>query len=262
MSLIWVVTIAETDTDQVKDALQFQLKRNRDQIMKCYAHYVTYIHEALIKKEVDVAVLKQYLLNLPALKYRDDEEQHKLLFGKREKLQEATSVNNVISIINGECSFLNYDIFKSITEKYEIIDDSSEDLKYPEKLKDYLKKHTILELAKVFPSLESRLDSSKKKVIFKFDIKATKKASDISNLKNCIAEILDLDFMTVQIIDISEGCVVVTFSLPAHIADIIFPCHPELKFTPEQTRKFQALNVIWLKYDDRNIDFRITGEVS
>ena len=226
--------------------MEFRLKRRLlrylDQIQNHYASYVSHICESIKKKPgVTVETLSTYLLLLPAFKYREDREQHKLLSGMRKKLEKVNSINKIFDLIGEECaSFLNYNIFKSIADHYGIVEEC-EALRYPEHLEYYLKQHTLSEFATVIPPLEHSGDSSKQDLTFKFDIELTERVATIYDLKIHIANILDLEYL--ELLDIKEGCVIVTFLVPAHVAEVIM----SREFTPKQIQQFRDLKVMWIE---------------
>ena len=234
------------DESAIQEAVQQLLRCNREKILKQYSEYVIYIRDSVMKKEVSVKTLVKYLLLLPGLKYHDDKDEHKALNGKREKLEQAEDIEDIFIVLDRECaSFLNYEIFESIATRFKVNDDCDH-LKYPEYLKDFVKKHTILQLAKIIPELESKYDSSKRNVTFKFDIEKTERFSKVTDLKFCIAKILGVNVLCFELVDVNVGSVIVTFLLPAHIADAIFS-HDQV-FTLKQVEELRALKIIWLKY--------------
>ena len=244
----------QVDPD-IREAIQLQLKHNLDQILTQYALYVSYICESVKKKKKPVDNLRTFLLNLPALKYRIEEEEHTLLAGKRDKLNDQTTINGIFDLISEECaSFLNYGLFESIAKKYKI-SGKSDDMQYPKHIQVYLNSHKISEFVQINPLLGSMNDSSKRALAFKFDIKLTERVSNIMSLKQCVADVLGLNILSLELVDVSKGCVLVTFLVPKHIADNI-----ERTFTSKQKKsEFQALRqqqqlhalkVILVKVDD------------
>ena len=149
---------------------------------------------------------------------------------------------------------MNYGLFESIAKKYKI-SGKSDDMKYPKHIKVYLNSHKISEFAQINPLLGSMNDSSKRALAFKFDIKLTKRVSKIMSLKQCVADVLGLNIFSLELVDVSKGCVVVTFLVPKHVADNI-----EKTFTSKQKKsgfqalrqqqQLHALKVILVKVDD------------
>ena len=242
------------DPDILLDLKQ-QLHHNLDEILEQYRHYVLYIRNSVEAKGISVESLLDHLFYLPGMKYHSDVDKHRLLHGKREKLKEVKTIRALFLLLDEECaSFLNYGIFQSIATEYGINEDC-EELKYPGHLKAYLKKHTISEFAMVNPRLEKKYSSSKKEVICKFDIELTERVAEVANLQIRIANILGLNARSLELIDVKDGCVVVTFLVPSRIADLIFA--ENQVFTPQQLEEFEALKIIWLKYGNKLLlDFK------
>ena len=213
--------------------------------MEQYRHYFLYIRDSVEREGISVESLLYHLLHLPGMKYHCNKEKHELLYGKREKLRKAQTIRALFLLLDEECaSFLNYGIFQSIAKEYGINEDCDE-LKYPEHLKAYLKKHTIAEFAKVNPRLPEKYNSNKKNLFCKFDIELTERVAQVANLQICIANILGLNARSLELVDVNDGCVVVTFLVPTHIADAIFA--QDQVFTPQQMEELQAIKTIWLR---------------
>lgn len=54
--------------------------------------------------------------------------------------------------------------------------------------------------------------------------------------------------MTLRLLDIKDGCVVVTFLIPLPVAEFFFNKHTGLG--KQQEKQFQALAVLWLECND------------
>ena len=229
--------------------LQQQLQHNLNEILERYRHYVLHIRGSVERMKISIESLLDHLFYLPGMKHHYNKEKHELLHGKREKLKTMKTIRELFLLLDEECtSFLNYGIFQSIATEYGINEDCDE-LKYPEHLKAYLKKHTISEFAMVNPGLQKKYDSSKKEFICKFDIEYTERVAKVANLQIRIADILGLNAGSLELVDVNDGCVEVTFLVPAHIADTTFTQDPA--FTPQQVKELQAIKIIWLKCDDK-----------
>ena len=234
----------DLDPDIRKD-LVHQLKLNRDQIICRYANYVSCLCDCVKEKGVTVEHLRTYLLKLPAFTgCSDDKQENVLLSDVKNQLKDADTIHKIFDLIGEErTSFLNYDVFKFILEKY-CSDVKHEDLKYPEHLKAYVDQHSIKEFFEINPSLE-KCTASCKKLQFKLDIEPTCKIAKIIDLESAIASILGLRPSALHLIGVAEGCVVVTFLIPAFVADVLFPA--DKKMTAEEARRFEALSVLWIR---------------
>lgn len=65
-----------------------------------------------------------------------------------------------------------------------------------------------------------------------------RRLSSLKELKEAIANILDLNASTLRILSVKKGCVEVTLLIPAEIADVMFTS--TTKLTPEQKQKLRA----------------------
>lgn len=237
---------------EVLEDLRYQLKTNLDQIVTLFADYTSCICTLVKKKGVSVQDLGTYLLQLPALKCDRNEQRYKLLLEIK-----AVTVNEIFDrVISGCASFLNYDIYQAIAKKYRIDNDRKlKKLKYPEHLKAYLEKHKICEFVKINPLLENlTFIGSSEKLILKFDMDLTERVHKVFNVKAAVAKILGLMPSALHFCSINEGCVIVIFLIPRHIAAIIFT--GDTKFTLQQLKEFQTLRIMWLKCGNFKFDIK------
>lgn len=189
------------------------------------------------------------MLNLPAFEGRKNKDQQKvkLLSGIREELKKANAVSDMFDILSVEyASFLNYDVFACIIEEYDL-NEGQERLKYPEYLEAYIKKHTLSEFMEINPMLKDFSDSSKK-LVLKFDIEETCSLAKMHEITKAVACALGLRKSALRILDVEEGCVILSLLIPTPVADAIFTS--EKKFTPQQVENFRSIQLIWLKCDD------------
>ncbi len=80
------------------------------------------------------------------------------------------------------------------------------------------KSRSLLRLAN--PLLKPKNGS--KELIQKYDIETTCSLAKVDGLKKLIAEIMNLNPLALELVDVKDGCVVVTFLIPASVADTIF----------------------------------------
>ncbi len=235
----------------VRMDLEFILEKNLKKIIKSYGFYVDCLRTTIKEKGVSPEDLRSYLLSVSATSTTCKGQKLTLLSDKKQELEKCDTINAIFDLLTTQCaSFLNYEIFQSILENYNISEDP-ERLKYSEHLIEYAKKHKISEFAKVNPLLKAKNGS--KELIMKFDIETTCRLAKVTELKMIIAEIMDLSPSTLEIVDIEDGCVVVTFLIPASVADAIFT--PNTVFTSQQKDKLRAASVLWLKCNGHTFDF-------
>ena len=229
--------------------LEQQLAMNLEQVMSRYASYLDCIVTSIRAKGVSVADFRSFLLSLPAFLYGD---KYKLLSGTKAQLEQADTINKIFDVLSCECaSFLDYDIFQRVVDEY-CIEDSEGKLNYPAHLRRYINRHKISEFIEINPQLE-KYSVESTVIILKFDIELTCKLARVVQLQDAVAKILRLKSYALRILDISEGCVMVTFLISVVAARAIF-AHDK-QFTPKEIEEFQALKVLWLEFDGNTYDF-------
>ncbi len=157
--------------------LMGQLRINLKQIIHHYGDYVRCIRTSMITRGVCVRDLSDYLLTLSAFSH--GEQQLVLLTDSRHKLESAVEIGDIFRLLTLEySSFLIYDLFEGLIRKYDI-DIRQDELRYPEHLAAYVRKHTIEEFIQIIPRLGGIADSSEKLTLI-LDINQTQKLSKIN----------------------------------------------------------------------------------
>ena len=220
--------------------------------MNQHASYVSFIRKSLKSKGITPKELCAYLLYLPAFNPHAERSKGTLLFDIRKKLEEATTIDDIFIALNEVCVFHDCDIFQSIVKEH-CLDQSQEELKYPEYLKVYMESHKVSEFIHINPSLK-KFSGVENLLAIKFDIKSTCKLDELDKLKLSVAKILGLEKAALRLLDLDEGCVTATYLISPSIAGVIFTRN--MKFTAEEVEQFQAVPVLWLKYDNCTFDFR------
>ena len=234
----------------VREDVEQLLAWNLEEIRKRYGDFVSFIHDSLMEKDITVESFRVFLMSRPALESDDNDEQHKLLVCIREKLKQAPTVNKLFEVLMEDYgSFINYEIFQNILDKYKIKDEHNTGvLNYPEHLKAYFDKHKLSEFLQINRGLEKITDPSKE-LILKFNIKLSERVTKVLALKKSIAKILKLKSSALRLVGIKEGCIIVTFLIPDFLADP----------TPMQIQEFKRLPVMWLCCGDHGFLFEVSS---
>ena len=233
--------------------LKFVLEQNLKAITRKFASYVDCVRTCIEEKGVTPEALSSFLMSLSAFSSSYKGEKLALMSERKSELKQANTIIDIFDLLITEySSFLNYDIFQDLLAKYKIKEEDREELKYHEHLKEYIEKHKVSEFVKINPLLKDKVGF--KELTLKYDIKYTSTLAKVVELKKFIAEIMDLNPSALHIVDIEEGCVVVTFLIPASVADAIFT--PDTVFTPQQRRELGEASVLWLKCNGLTFDFR------
>ncbi len=231
--------------------LKQQLDINLENIQYKYALYVSSIRRSLQEKMISGEELRAHLLNMPVFLEDHGTRQLKLFSGRASKFEKASSINDIFEILSLECcSFVDFGIFKSIVKYFEL-DKGQEVFRYSEHVDDYLKRHKIKEFVMINPAL-GKLNEDSEKLVLKFDISMTTELGKVMNLKAAVAKILGLQASALQLLDIKEGCVVVTFLIPKLVSQSLFSGNEDA-FTKECISELQALSVVWLRFKDTDI---------
>ena len=233
--------------------LEQQLELNLQHIINCYASYVRCICTSIKQKGIATHDLCSYLMNLRAFKSGHCKQKPVLLSGIRTELEKAETIDHIFMILSDKCtSFLNFEIFQSMVDEYDI-DKSQEKLNYPQYLREYVNKHKLSEFASINPLLE-KVDDGSKEVFLKMDIDYTCSLAKLNDLRKPIANILRIKKSALRIVDVKEGCVLVTLLIPAPVADAIFTS--DEIFSPQDVCNFQALSVISLECNGYKYNFK------
>ena len=236
--------------------LQYILKRNLKAIVKKYGLYVDCLRTILQEKGATPSELRDHLHSVSVFSANCTEHGLALIPDKDHQLNKAESITDIIVFLKNQCSsFLDYEIFQGIAKKYNINEDR-EELRYGEHLKAYVDMHKVSEFIQINPLLKSKDNS--KKLTLKLDIQSTCRLAKVVELKESIAEVLKLNPSALHLVDCKNGCVVVTFSIPADVADLLFTTDTE--FTPHQVDQFRAFSVLWIECNNQSFHFEEEGE--
>ncbi len=168
----------------------------------------------------------------------------KLFADNTEKLLKAKEVDDIFILLNTEyASFLNYDIFMLIIERYNL-NEGQEEFDYPGHLQEYINTHNISDFVESNPSLVKHTDVSKE-VTLLFDIQPTYTLAKVKDLLHVIADRMNLRPCAIRIVSIGEGSVAVTLLIPASVADAIFISDDI--FTASEKETLLQSEVLWLK---------------
>ena len=238
-------------SSDIQGALKQELNRRFKTIGRQYAAYVRCILTSLEAKNVTVENLRTYILSLPAFK-SDENRHHKLMSGREELISKAAIINDIIDVITTMCaSFLDYEIFGSIVEEYEL-NKGQKQFQYPQYLRTYIDAHKISEFMQVNSDLDKYSDAEEIVLKFNTDLSSHKFAT-IVDLKNAIADILEVSSLSLRLLSVKDGCVTITFLIPKYIATVIFAGNEV--FTSKQIKEFQDLSLLWLKCDSYEFSF-------
>ena len=211
--------------------LQYQLKECRDKITTQFAAYVSKIYGRIKANQIDLSEIIHFLEN----KLDSD-------------LEGANSLDDVFRLLRRRAktsfNFLNYRIYEFLRDTF-IPEEKDEALNYPYYLKDYANKHKLSEFLEINPKLKEIINTSKNILQIKFNTQESDKLIKVLELQQSLAPLLEVKPSALQILNIEQGCVIVTFLIPPRAAKVAFQHVRE--FTPEQLSR---LSVKWIKLGD------------
>lgn len=233
--------------------LRQQLRANLRKISDDFSDYTDCIAVSLDEKRVNVHRLKAFSLSL----YVGCDEHNLVRMSSRagDALEKLDNVYAVIAKLCKFVSFLDCHFFEKIISKFKI-DETQEELKYPEKLKEYIEKHTVSEFMKIFPDtgLNEYTDDRKELVII-LDVKQISFfMREVVDVGQAVVHIMKLDECQLLIHTIEGGSVTVTFLIPILVAKCIFSGQKECVFSQEQIEEFGKLSIKVLKCNGYEFD--------
>jgi hypothetical protein len=238
----------QLDPDQldpnVRMDLEYVLQKNSDKIQEQYASYVYHLCERLKDKKITVEQLRTFLIRLP----------HQCGLSKIKSKLERTenTLNSIFDLIGDECaSFFHYDIFQSIQKEYCTAEDcENPKMKYSKHFKDYVSLHKITEFFKINPKLKTKYTTDEsRELTFKIEnIDMSDKLGKIVNVRKAIAAILDTIPSALRLINIEEGCILVTFLIPTALAEVVY------RTSAHQREQLRSLSVLRLRCGDYLLD--------
>ena len=247
-----VGTSAVLDSNALKDFRHDLTLRLRRCLLQ-YNSYVNLVYNLLRKREIcGYHAVGRELLTLSAFNHSLQKET--LLSDDKSVLEDITSYDKLINFLSERyASFLNCGIFQIIVDKYDL-DDGNEILQYPKKhLREFLESHEISNFKDINPWL-NKPEHSSAELVLKLDIELTARLSKLTDIHEAIARALGLNFAALRIIDIKDGCIIVTFLISPKVAKLLFNEHTSL--TEEQVEEFQAMSALWLKCNGYTFYFK------
>ena len=235
-----------------RDSLKQQLRANLEMIYREYSDYTDCIADSLDEKKVDIRKLRTRSLGLCL----GCDERNLVPLSSRASPDAFKQIDNAFDFVaelRKFTSFLDCSLFEEVIRKFKI-DKSQEELKYPEKLRHYIMKHTVSEFMEIHPKLNEYTDHTKKLVII-LDIKQiTTSLGIVLDIGQVLARVMKMDMNQLLIHEIKGGSVTVIFLIPALVAERVFNGQKECIFSREQIEEFQKVSIVMLKCNGYEFD--------
>lgn len=234
-----VVQFSELTSDEQSD-LQDQIFILNREMHKKFLILHSRLYESL-KKNITVDALVLTLL-LDCKAYSDDSRNESLFKEHRKELCSAKEMGDVFKIILPYCSYYNYELIETITEVHGSDDDKKRMQQYLSDFSEYCKKVPCVE---VHDDDNFKASSKRTKVKFKLDYKKEElKHGDIKYIQIKIAMILGIQPSVLFLCCIQDGCVIITFLVPAFITEHFLNLQEDMKRDLKQEIKLISEPVI------------------
>ena len=244
-SLAKIVSNKRTrDTDLSEDELQnceYRIVKDVRKIHEKFATLQTQIRESLAGK----VPAKKIAAHVIAYGIIDQAGDEKLRFLEHESLEA------VFTILSDHWSFLDYDLLKSIVKNYGSEDDEGKIEEYQKELQLFCERR-VSEVPKGFIQRKRSEHDQQDKVIIKLKLDDPR-LRDIKDLKTKLCDVMGIEPATLQIEDIQQGCVEVTFLVSKHVFHLF-----KKPLTKQQWEAFQASSIVSLSCGPVHIVFVVS----
>lgn len=218
--------LLEENTGQLSQVerghLEVKLSSESQEIMKKYYDLFCGFCQSLSNRHFSLTELISYLRRLKAYDPVEDipQEQQKSVFEEHmQQLKNATSVDDVLDVVEKYCSFFNYDIIECMIMEYGTDHDKLKLERYIEEFNQYAKRR-IYEC----PSDLANIDEESVKLHMKMDSKY--EGYSLKALKEFqvyLCRVLNVSVHVLMLCRLDKGCIELTFQIPSFIEDHIFP---------------------------------------
>ena len=200
-------------------------RKSTNNMRNKFAKLVLVISKSLKKKKVTVGEFTLYLSTIEAVDAVCTTVVEARLLFNRDTIEEfdrqCHDIEDVLKSLKGYYSWFNFCLIKDIAKTFCEHDD--EVTKQIKTYKDYMKIYCQKRLCKL-PEDSLPLTKDTEIRVFKIDKEwNTMRISQIKPVKRIICRVLKLKKVTLRLRSASNGCVELTFDIPQHIADIVFP---------------------------------------
>ena len=213
-------------TDSEKQNLEFKIKTDLDRLQKNFATLQTSVRKSLKERKVSTRDVIAHVIG-----YGVSDEHKKVLMV-------LNSLDRVFIVLTDYWSFLDCDLLENIVENYGCDSDHEKMVKYQEELNLFCKRR-ISEVPN--KSLVLSDDQTREKMVVKLNISDPRLAV-IKDLKIKICKILSIEPWSLQIMEIKEGCVQITF--------LSSKCLFSESLTEAQCEDLKDLSVLTMTYSN------------
>ena len=231
---------SKRESDKIKD-LKYLMERDLRKLKEKFVTFQCEIRESLGTKKVHQKIVAHVLADYTNVFKSANRETISLFTDTdAERLNSATSVDDVFKVLQNYWSFLECDLLYSIVKHYGDHGDHIKVQEYQQELKNFFENRKLSEIPQQI-NTSNCVDDIHEKVLIKIDTEDPH-WTEIEKWRSKICDILDILPSMLYIVEVKQGCLEVTFNIPKHIAKLIF----NKPLTSEQCNKFKAALVLKL----------------
>ena len=208
-----MTTLSKEDQEN----LNYILKKDTKKIMKSFSNLANRTCDSLVQQGVMVERLVRVAANFNT--------------SLRDQLMPSKSIDQVFTNLAPEMSFFNHEILAYIIEQLGNKDDEMHLKSYSNEFKEFCKRK-VFEVEPGQCTCGQRLSQLKQRKLFAVVLPTgektmLKKLGDAVNIKETLADVLDIPPATLHLHRIDKGSIILVFSVPVCIAEELFPLQKE-----------------------------------
>lgn len=236
-----------------KDDLCVRLKKETKDIMMQFYRVLSMFFSSLKERKVSVDDIKTHLMVLEAFDDDNDDNQHQPVFHEQmDKLDNASTINEIFKVIKVFCSFVNYDLVEYLINVIGMEEDHARLKEYKRSFGEYAKRRIYECPPKAAVSTPGQCD-----MYVKLDSHFSKLSlNDIREFRFNISRILNVSHHLVRLCCIEKGCIRLTFQIPHFVKQRSFP------LTSEQKQSLLQLGVLSLICGDYEFAIEVGNPVN
>lgn len=177
---------------------------------------------SLNERKISVDDIKTHLMVLDAFDDNDDNDdnQHQPVFHEQmDKLDNASTINEIFKVIKVFCSFVNYDLVEYLIDVIGVEEDRARLKEYKKSFEDYARRRIFECPPKTAMSTAGQCD-----MYVKLDSHFSKLSlNDLREFRFNISKILKVSHYIVRLYCIEKGCIRLTFQIPYFVKQRSFP---------------------------------------
>ena len=238
-----------------KQDFLFELRRDTIQIMKRFYRLASELYNSIDRRPspVTVRALRANLYEIKA--YSDERSEESIFVDYEEKLDRATSIEEIFNVITRICSFLDYDLLEHLTNTFGTKEDKERMTEYQKNFADYARRRTSIYQC---PCIEPADHTKWSDVYVKLDSRLESKLTieQLREFRYKISEIFNIHVSAIRFCCAQKGCIELRLQVPKFIKKRIIP----LPF--EQQRQLKQLDVIQFSCEGYKRNMKVCRSVT